>query len=55
MVGDTLETDLMAANRIGIRGILIGNHTESSFISEMKPDLFCRDLSDLLRILSEQS
>jgi HAD superfamily hydrolase (TIGR01450 family) len=55
MVGDTPETDLIAANRVGIRGILIGNDTQSSFIGEMKPDLFCRDLGDLLRILLEQS
>ncbi len=54
MVGDTPETDLIAANRVGIRAILIGNPAGSSLTGEMKPNLFCRDLGDLLGILLEQ-
>ncbi|MFN3693747.1 MAG: HAD-IIA family hydrolase [Ignavibacterium sp.] len=54
MIGDDLENDILAAQKIGGRGILIlTGKTKSSDIKEAKPDFAVNSLSEAIPVLSE--
>jgi HAD superfamily hydrolase (TIGR01450 family) len=51
MVGDTVEADLVAARRLGTQAVFIGEANSHPLLHELKPEIICRDLGELLKLI----
>ena len=48
MIGDTPEVDILGARAVGLRTTLLGAHLPADLPENMRPDVYARDLAQLL-------